>query len=397
MGSVSPQSALGREQGKAIDRLSEERCRAFIESIDEGVYEMDIDGHLVYFNDALCKVFGYSREEMQGQRFIRFMGREQAGAAYEILSEIHKTGSGISGLTWEIRGPDSQTRIIELSANLITNKEGEKVGFRGIVRVATEGHKAQAALRESELRYQRQYKASREAETRYRNLLEFVPYPLVVFTRKGKVSYLNPAFTETFGWGLEELQGKRIPYVPAGLKEEVRESIERLLKEKLVLRYESKRLTKDGRILDVVMRGTVFSENEEEPGGELVILRDITFERKMARNTETLLRISTALPSHPDLEDLLDFISTEMKKILDVEGAMVILLDEEKKEFFFLGGAYEDGETRTRARQIRFPMDRGVAGKVAQDGSGGDRTGHIQGPGLLFPSWLTSLARLPGT
>ena len=132
------------------------------------------------------------------------------------------------------------------------------------------------------------------------------------------------------------------------------------------------------------MRGTVFSENEEEPGGELVLFRDITYERKMARNTETLLRISTALPSHPDLEDLLDFISTEMKKILEVEGAMVILLDEEKKEFFFLGGAYEDGATRTRARQIRFPIDRGVAGKVAQDGSGGDRTGHLQGPGLLF-------------
>jgi len=368
VGSFSPQSALRREQGGTSDRLSEERYRAFIESIDEGVYETDIDGHFVYFNDALCKVFGYPREEIQWQRFIRFMDQEQASAADEIFSEIYKTGSGISGLTWEIRGPDRQTRIIELSANLITNKEGEKIGFRGIARVATERHRAQAALRESELRYQWQYEASREAEQRYRTLLEFVPYPLVVFTREGKVSYLNPAFTETFGWGLEELQGKRIPYVPAGLKEEVRESIERLLKEKLVLRYESKRLTKDGRILDVVMRGTVFSENEEEPGGELVILRDITYERKMARNTETLLRISTALPSHPDLEDLLDFISTEMKKILDVEGAMVILLDEEKKEFFFLGGAYEDGATRTRAKQIRFPMDRGVAGKAVRTG-----------------------------
>lgn len=210
--------------------------------------------------------------------------------------------------------------------------------------------------------------SDRLSEERYRTLLEFVPYPLVFFTGNGKVSYLNPAFTETFGWSLEELQGKRIPYVPAGLKEEVRENLERLLKEKLVLHYESQRLTKDGRTLDVVMRGTVFSEKEDEPGGELVIFRDITFERKMARTTETLLRISTALPSHPDLEDLLNFISTEIKKILDVEGAMVILLDEEKKEFFFLGGAYEDGATRTRAKQIRFPMDRGVAGKVARTG-----------------------------
>ena len=229
-------------------------------------------------------------------------------------------------------------------------------------------NRAPKDLKESEPGCQRQYQASREAEQRYRALLEFVPYPLVVFTREEKVSYLNPAFTETFGWGLDELQGKPIPYIPAGLIEKVREGKERPLKEKLVLRYESKRLTKDGRILDVVIRETAFSENEEEPGGELVLLRDITSERKMARNTETLLRISTALPSHPDLEDLLDFISTEMKNILEVEGAMVILLDEEKKEFFFLGGAYDDGATRTRARQIRFPMDRGVAGKVVRTG-----------------------------
>jgi PAS domain S-box-containing protein len=366
--SVSPQSASGREPGGTSDRLSEERCQAFIESIDEGVYEMDIDGRLVYFNDALCKVFGYPREEMKWQSLIRIMGQEQASAADEIFSEIRQTGSGISGLTWEIRGPDSQTRIIELSANLITNREGEKVGFRGIARVATERHKAQKALKESEPHCQRQYEASREAEKRYRALLEFVPYPLVVFMRDKKVSYLNPAFTETFGWGLDELQGKPIPYIPAGFNEELREGRERPLKEKLVLRYESKRRTKDGRILDVVIRETAFSENEEEPGGELVILRDITSERKMARNTETLLRISTALPSHPDLEDLLDFISTEMKNILDVEGAMVILLDEEKKEFFFLGGAYDDGATRIRAREIRFPMDRGVAGKVVRTG-----------------------------
>ena len=221
--SFSPQSALRREQGGTSDRLSEERYRAFIERIDEGVYETDIDGHFVYFNDAWCKVFGYPREEMQWQSFLRFMDQEQASAAYEIFSEIYQTGSGISGLTWEIRGPDRQTRIIELSAHLITSPEGEKVGFRGIARVATERHRAQAALKESELRCQRQYEASREAEKRYRTLLEFVPYPLVVFTRDEKVSYLNPAFTETFGWCLDELQGKRIPYIPAGLNEEVRE------------------------------------------------------------------------------------------------------------------------------------------------------------------------------
>ncbi|MEW6665079.1 MAG: PAS domain-containing protein [Thermodesulfobacteriota bacterium] len=35
---------------------------------------------------------------------------------------------------------------------------------------------------------------------RNRTLLDFLPYSMVVFTTDGKVTYLNPAFTETFGW-----------------------------------------------------------------------------------------------------------------------------------------------------------------------------------------------------
>jgi len=368
VGSSSPQSAPRREQDDASDRLSEERYMAFIENIADGVYEVDIDGNFVYFNNGLCKVFGYPREEIQWQNFSKFTDEEHGRAAYEVFGEIYKSGKGISDLTWKIVDKNGQPRIIELSANLIMNKEGMKVGFRGIARDVTGRQQAQEALRESELRFQCQYEASRVAERRYRTLLEFVPYPLVVFTRDGKVSYLNPAFTETFGWTLEELKGKEIPYVPHDLEEEKKRIIERLFREKVFHRQESKRLTKDGRVLDVMMRGAIFSESEEEVFGELVILRDITHEKKMARDKETLLRISMALPSYPDLEDLMDFISSEIRTLLEVEGSMVILLDEEKKEMFFLGGAYEDGATRKRARQVRYPMTKGIAGKVLRTG-----------------------------
>jgi len=86
----------------------------------------------------------------------------------------------------------------------------------------------------------------------------------VVFTLDGLVSYLNPAFTETFGWTLEELEGKSIPYVPPGLEQETLEHIRMLMEKKVILRRESKRLTKDGRVLDVILREVVFSEPGEK-------------------------------------------------------------------------------------------------------------------------------------
>ena len=208
----------------------------------------------------------------------------------------------------------------------------------------------------------------RELARRYRTLLEFVPYPTVVYTMDGRVSYLNPSFTEVFGWTFEEMEGKSIPFVPPELQQETLEKLRNLFEEGIVPRYETRRLTKDGRILDVIMRGAVFSKSEMGLPGELVILRDITQEKRIARNNEAMLRISMALPEYPDLDDLLDYISNEVKGLLGTEGASVILLDEERDELFFLGAAFDDTSTQKRVKEIRFPVDQIASGKVVRTG-----------------------------
>ena len=210
--------------------------------------------------------------------------------------------------------------------------------------------------------------ALKESEKRYRTLLDFAPYPIVVFTLDGKVSYLNPAFTEVFGWTLDELEGRLIPYVPPGLEQETSQGIKRLFENKVILREEAKRLTKDGRVLDVIVRGVVFSVSQEEPAGELVILRDVTQEKRIARNNEAMLRISMALPEYPDLEDLLYYVNSEVKSLLGAEGSITVLHDEIKEDLFILGAAYDDMDTAKRAMEIRFSMNQLVAGQVIRTG-----------------------------
>ena len=230
---------------------------------------------------------------------------------------------------------------------------------------------ANALLKQEIAERNRTMEALRESEKRLRTLLKLAPYPIVVFTLDGLVYYLNPAFTEVFGWSLAELEGKRIPYVPQGLEEETIKSIKKLLEEKTILRYETRRLTKDGRILDVVMRGAMYVDSKNEPAGELVILRDITREKRIAQNNEAMLRISMALPEYPDLEMLLDYITYEMKRLLDTEGGIVTLLDEERQEIFFLSAAYDDKATQKRVKGMRFSvdlMDQFVVSKVIRTG-----------------------------
>jgi len=210
--------------------------------------------------------------------------------------------------------------------------------------------------------------ALRKSTRRLGILIDFVPYPIEILTVDGRVYYLNHAFTEMFGWTLDELEGKFVPFVPPELNQETANNFKRLLKKKVLQRQETRRLTKDGRILDVSMRAVCHSEYGDEPALELIIFRDITQEKRIARINEALLRISMALPAYPDLEDVLDYISSEIKLLLNVDGAIVILLDEEKKELFFLGTAYEDSATQKRAKEIRYPADKGVSGKVIETG-----------------------------
>ncbi len=116
-------------------------------------------------------------------------------------------------------------------------------------------------------------------------------------------------------------------------------------------------------------RYRILLDSKSEMGipGELVI-RDITTEKRIALSNDAMLRISMALPQYPDLEELLDYITGEIKRLLDTQGALVILLDEEKKEFFFPGAADNDKATQKRVKEIRLPMDSLASSEVVKTG-----------------------------
>ena len=228
--------------------------------------------------------------------------------------------------------------------------------------------KETAEIKRANKDLRRAKKLYRKLSRRLRTLLDFIPYPLVVFTLKGHVYYLNSAFTELFGWSFDELEEKIIPFIPPDRKQEVAENIKKLLKEKILLRHETKRLTKDGRVLDVAIRASVYPESEDEPPGELVIFRDITQQKKIARINETILRISKALPKYPALDQLIYYINSEIKPLVGTEGSIVILQDEKKGDLFVLGPAFDNTETQNRVKKIRFSMDQLVAGEVIRKG-----------------------------
>ena len=60
-----------------------------------------------------------------------------------------------------------------------------------------------------------------------------------------------------------------------------------------ILRHASaKRLTKDGRLLDIIVDGALFYDEEGQPAGQVITLRDVTAEKRNARINQAYFRIA---------------------------------------------------------------------------------------------------------
>jgi two-component system cell cycle sensor histidine kinase/response regulator CckA len=115
-----------------------------------------------------------------------------------------------------------------------------------------------------------------ETENRYRTMLEASPDAIVVYDMQGRATYVNYAFCKTFGWDAEDLLGKRVPFVPVEAREATQRAVDLMLMGEPVNFFETTRLTKDGRVLEVQLSTALFYDQRGRPAGNIVILRDLT-------------------------------------------------------------------------------------------------------------------------
>jgi PAS domain S-box-containing protein len=350
---------------------NQERLTQIIESIPIPTFVIDNNHVVTHYNTAMKNLTGIAVDDMIGTRdpWKAFYAADRPtmadfivdGASEEKIDEYYQ-GKFKRSLVKEgaYEAEDFFSDIGEkgkwlfFTAAPLMDSRGNLFGALETLQDITERKIAEAARLKT--------------ERRFRTLLDFAPYSILVFSVDGLVTYLNPAFSETFGWTLNELRGKRIQYVPADLAAETANHIKQLLEEKVIRRYETRRLTKDGRILDVVWRASVFTDTKGKSAGVLVILRDITRVKRIARNNEAMLRVSMELPEYLELYEVLDYVSGVIKDLMVTEGGLVILLDEQRQEFFLQGAAFDNTATQQRAKEVRFAIDELVAGKVIRTG-----------------------------
>lgn len=129
-------------------RHSEEKYRTIIENIEDGYYELNLEGRLTFFNDSALRFGGYSKEELLRMNFSDFITEESTQELFETYNNTYKTGVPVKRVYWLMKTKSGQVRNMDSSISLICDSEGKPCGFRGIVRDVTEQKRLEAELME---------------------------------------------------------------------------------------------------------------------------------------------------------------------------------------------------------------------------------------------------------
>ena len=147
--------------------------------------------------------------------------------------------------------------------------------------------------------------AGNESRVRYLLLMEAAPDPIVNYDMKGRVIYINPAFARVFGWSLAECKGRKMDhFVPDACWPETRVMIEQVRTGQGIHNVETRRLTKDGTVVNVSISGASTFDAQGKLAGSIIILRDITRSKnleKQVMQTTDRERTNIGQELHDDL------------------------------------------------------------------------------------------------
>jgi PAS domain S-box-containing protein len=185
----------------------EARYRGLLEAAPDAMVVVDRDGKIVLLNVQAENQFGYSRDELIGQKvkciipegFAERLIADGTRTAAEALAQQIGTGIELNGLR-----KDGSEFPIEIMLSPLESTEGILVT---------------AAIRDITVRRNAE-KHLAQMEGRYRGLLEAAPDGMVVVNQRGEIVLLNAQAEKHFGYSRDELIGQKVKcIIPEGFAE----------------------------------------------------------------------------------------------------------------------------------------------------------------------------------
>ncbi|WP_027366076.1 PAS domain S-box protein [Desulfotruncus alcoholivorax] len=263
--------------GKADQKVSSinfshRHCISILDSIEDGFFESDLQGNIIFSNLALCRILNYPREELLGLNYKRFMDETNAKRISQTFYMVLQTCKPAI-FDYTIYRKDGSERIVATSVAPIMACDGSVTGFRGIVRDITKKRRTQWALINSE--------RNLKERVNYLNLLiENMNELFYTYDNNARITFINKKSNEITGYSPEKMIGRSLlEFVPDEYKEMVWQGIRSRLDKGEPGSYETPIYHKDGstRIIKLNTSSIVVDGNIT---GGMVLAEDITVRKQ---------------------------------------------------------------------------------------------------------------------
>jgi diguanylate cyclase (GGDEF)-like protein/PAS domain S-box-containing protein len=262
-----------RKQTDEWLKLTDARYRAIIESQHDLVCRFLPDGTLTFINQAYCRFFGRTYEELLGSNFMLLVPEADRACVAALVTACN-TDHPINFTEHPVLRADGETRVIQWTDLAILDEGDALIEMQSIGRDVTEQRQIEAALRDS--------------EARYRRIVETAQEGILMLDAENRATFANARLAEILGCTLEDFMATSIfEFMDEEWRRIAVEHIGRR-RQGIAEQHDFKFRRPDGEEVWALLSTNPILDGEGQYAGALAMVADITKRKHLEQELERL-------------------------------------------------------------------------------------------------------------
>ena len=258
--------------------------QSIMAAIPDAIVAVNQQGVIVQVNAQTEAMFAYTRDELIGQKIEMLVPERQHQQHNQHREHFHqqpKIRRMGSGLDLSGRRRDGSEFPVEISLSPISTGDGMMV--LSVIRDISDRKRIEEELRRAhEELNQRKNRELRDYQNRLALIVDSSQDAIIGKNLDGIITHCNKGAERMYGYTAQEMIGNSISMLcPKDRADEILSILEKIRRGERVEYFESVRLTKDGRHLNVSISVSPIQDSDGKIVGASAIARDVSAQKKI--------------------------------------------------------------------------------------------------------------------